>query len=559
MKPLRFRNRLVVRLAVLAGILVAVAAGARLTLLSSVLRDGIQELVGSHLLSVATYVAGDIDGKILARQRLLEALTRELPPTLLTEPRQLETWLAERHRLAPLFSRGLLVVRPDGQRAIADYPVIAGRRQLDFTASDWFIAVRDRRSFAVGKAGTSRLIGKGIIVMAVPMLDAKGRLLAVIAGVTALDAPGFLDLVQDNSIGGSGGYLLISPRDKIFVAASMPPMRLQPLPAPGANPLHDRAMAGFRGTGITVNAFGVEELVAIASVPTAGWFLVARMPTAEAFEPVAEIRRIVLRNGVAMSGGLALLFLVILVYTLRPMNRAAREMRRMADGDIDLQRLPVARNDEVGTMIASFNRLVDRLNEDEAALKDRGRALEQAMADLRDSEARMAHMAHHDTLTGLPNRALFDDRLNQALARAERAGRQAALLFLDVDGFKPVNDQYGHEVGDQVLQQVAQRLRESTRRADSVARIGGDEFVVLLADLDDPRAVARAVAEKCLEVIAPDFLLDRQRLKLGFSIGIAVYPDDADGAAALLARADQAMYRAKEGGRGRYAFFAEEP
>ncbi|MCC2868487.1 MAG: diguanylate cyclase [Candidatus Accumulibacter phosphatis] len=548
-------NSLIFRVVAIGLFLMAVALVTRLALLTGTLRESIQELVGTHLLAVATYVAGDIDGKVRVRQRLLEDMAKDMPLDLLQKPRELESWLARHHALVPLFSLGMVVVPVSGHGAIADSPPLAGRRELDFSKRDWFHAARDKTRFVVGKPEIDQLTQKGIIIMAAPIQDKQHRVVAVIYGTTALDTPGFLDLIQNNVIGRTGGYLLISPHDDIFVAATMPKMRLRPLPPPGANRMHDLAMAGYRGTGITVNAFGIEELVAFVSVTAADWFVVARMPSEEAFEPVEKIRDIVRRNGLAISLALAVVFIFVLVLALRPMNHAAREMRRMAAGEIELQRLPVTRGDEIGTMIASFNQLVDRLRLNEASLKERSDALEKALGDLRQSEARMTHMAHHDPLTGLPNRALFEDRLHQALMRAERNDKSAALLFLDLDGFKPVNDHHGHEAGDEVLRQLTARFCENLRRADTVARLGGDEFVVLLADLDDARGAATLVAAKCLETIAPDFLVGELRLSLGLSIGIAIYPDDAAGAATLLAHADQAMYRAKQNGRGRYEFF----
>lgn len=548
-------NSLIFRVVAIGLFLMAVALVTRLALLTGTLRESIQELVGTHLLAVATYVAGDIDGKVRVRQRLLEDMAKDMPLDLLQKPRELESWLARHHALVPLFSLGMVVAPVSGHGAIADSPPLAGRRELDFSKRDWFHAARDKTRFVVGKPEIDQLTQKGIIIMAAPIQDKQHRVVAVIYGTTALDTPGFLDLIQNNVIGRTGGYLLISPHDDIFVAATMPKMRLRPLPPPGANRMHDLAMAGYRGTGITVNAFGIEELVAFVSVTAADWFVVARMPSEEAFEPVEKIRDIVRRNGLAISLALAVVFIFVLVLALRPMNHAAREMRRMAAGEIELQRLPVTRGDEIGTMIASFNQLVDRLRLNEASLKERSDALEKALGDLRQSEARMTHMAHHDPLTGLPNRALFEDRLHQALMRAERNDKSAALLFLDLDGFKPVNDHHGHEAGDEVLRQLTARFCENLRRADTVARLGGDEFVVLLADLDDARRNAAIVAAKCLETIAPDFLVGELRLSLGLSIGIAIYPDDAAGAATLLAHADQAMYRAKQNGRGRYEFF----
>lgn len=162
----------------------------------------------------------------------------------------------------------------------------------------------------------------------------------------------------------------------------------------------------------------------------------------------------------------------------------------------------------------------------------------------------LRHMAQHDSLTGLPNRALFSDRLANELARAKRQGGQFALIFLDLDHFKPINDNFGHATGDLLLRQVAQRMKESIRASDTLGRIGGDEFVVLMPMLADADA-ARLLAEKLRHVIAQPFVLDGRELTISSSLGVALYPDDGTDEVTLTKSADEAMYRAKEAGRNR--------
>jgi diguanylate cyclase (GGDEF)-like protein len=169
------------------------------------------------------------------------------------------------------------------------------------------------------------------------------------------------------------------------------------------------------------------------------------------------------------------------------------------------------------------------------------------ITERRKNEALIAHMAHHDLLTNLPNRSLFLDRLAQATARAVR-GAKVALLFIDLDRFKPVNDRFGHAVGDKVLQEVAQRLRIATRKADSIARVGGDEFVAILNDVKSSEDVG-IVADRILTALAKPFLVDDLAIEIGASIGIAISPQDGVEPDQLIKSADAAMYRAKEHGR----------
>ena len=179
------------------------------------------------------------------------------------------------------------------------------------------------------------------------------------------------------------------------------------------------------------------------------------------------------------------------------------------------------------------------------------------ISERKAQEERIRHMAQHDFLTGLPNRALLEDRLHQAMPLALRNGTRLAVLFLDLDRFKLINDSLGHDVGDRLLQQVSRRLAGCVRAADTVSRQGGDEFVLLLQDLDSPEQAA-AVARKILEVISEPYVVDGTQLSVTPSIGISVFPDDAPDSAPLLRNADAAMYHAKGVGRNNYQFFTRD-
>ena len=164
---------------------------------------------------------------------------------------------------------------------------------------------------------------------------------------------------------------------------------------------------------------------------------------------------------------------------------------------------------------------------------------------LEEDVVQMRHFAYHDELTGLPNRSLLLDRLNQAVAQAARRQGRAAVLMVDLDGFKSVNDRFGHAIGDELLQHVGQRLLSSTRHADTISRYGGDEFVVLLPDVDGKDS-ATEVAQKIHLRLAEPFVISGRAIAMTACIGIAVYPGDGETPDALLERADSGMYQAKE-------------
>jgi diguanylate cyclase (GGDEF)-like protein/PAS domain S-box-containing protein len=176
---------------------------------------------------------------------------------------------------------------------------------------------------------------------------------------------------------------------------------------------------------------------------------------------------------------------------------------------------------------------------------------------MKESEARLDHIAHHDPLTNLPNRLLLHARMEQALAKARRSNTLMAVMFLDLDYFKKINDTMGHPIGDQLLQEVAARLRNCVREVDTVSRLGGDEFTILLEELHEARAVG-AVAQKIITELGERYLIREHEVFVTCSIGISLFPGDGDDITTLLKNADTALYRAKEQGRNNYQYYTLE-
>jgi diguanylate cyclase (GGDEF)-like protein len=169
----------------------------------------------------------------------------------------------------------------------------------------------------------------------------------------------------------------------------------------------------------------------------------------------------------------------------------------------------------------------------------------------------MSHLAHYDLLTDLPNRMLLNDRVNQAIELARRKGNQLAVLFLDLDRFKDINDSLGHAIGDKVLLKVAEWLLACVRRSDTVCRHGGDEFVVLLSEIDHAEHAALS-ARKLLTALAMPLSISEHELHLNASVGISIYPDDGQDAETLIKSADTAMYHAKRNGPNNFQFFKQD-
>lgn len=231
---------------------------------------------------------------------------------------------------------------------------------------------------------------------------------------------------------------------------------------------------------------------------------------------------------------------VLRVLLIHPITRLARAIGTIQPGS--RERLSVDAShagDEIGLLAYSANALLD--------------AAETAIDEVKEQRNELERLATHDPLTGLPTMRLAEDRLHVACTGALRTGTKVALLFVDLDGFKGVNDNYGHQTGDEVLREVALRLQTSMRAEDTVARLGGDEFLVILSNLSDVQDSAR-VAKEIIAALSRAMQLGGHQIQLGASIGIAVYPDHVGDVKAMRHLADKAMYKVKRAGKGAYAF-----
>lgn len=223
---------------------------------------------------------------------------------------------------------------------------------------------------------------------------------------------------------------------------------------------------------------------------------------------------------------------------LRPLEMMVAAVQRFSREHV-MGELPLERRDEIGELARNVHHMEAQIGSH--------------LHDLYENRLQLDHLARHDPLTGLPNRRFFAERLEHAIATARRQGSALALLFVDLDHFKKINDTLGHAVGDEVLRETAQLLRGAVREVDTVARLGGDEFVILFDVAHDPRH-ANAVAAKLLQRFQAPLHIAGQELAVHASMGLSLYPDDGQDATALLHSADVAMYRAKHEGRNTCVF-----
>ncbi len=250
---------------------------------------------------------------------------------------------------------------------------------------------------------------------------------------------------------------------------------------------------------------------------------------------------------------LAMLFAQFLLKPLQhaianPLDRLSQLMHRVSENkDYTLRSEHHDGDDEIGMLAREFNHMLARIHQHKAEL-------ETELELRREVEVRLEQLAHYDNTTQLPNRYYFNESLTRAISLSARTGKATGLMFIDLDNFKIVNDTLGHHNGDLLLKDAAQRIGNALRANDVVCRIGGDEFAVILEDLDTP-SLAGTVAAKIIDVLSGSFLLEDKEVYIGASIGISVCPDDATDIATLLRSADAAMYHAKERGKNNYQYY----
>ena len=270
-----------------------------------------------------------------------------------------------------------------------------------------------------------------------------------------------------------------------------------------------------------------------------GWTVVTRQPVAEAFAPISDLSRQIQVWGVSLAflvAGIGWIAVGVLTRPLRQIAAAADRIRKGEEIDIPIFQRPM----EIAVLSDGLNKLIHGLRTTENALDQ------------------MEVHAHHDRLTGLPNRLSLDVFFETAVPRARRDEMSIALLYIDLDDFKPVNDTMGHGMGDFVLQEVGARLSGMCRGGEVAARLGGDEFVmVAFVSSEDGRAEAESIAARIVEGLAEPYVRNGQTAHIGCSVGGAFLPEDSETVADLFVRADEALYIAKDAGKNRYAFVSD--
>ena len=276
-------------------------------------------------------------------------------------------------------------------------------------------------------------------------------------------------------------------------------------------------------------------------------------PSAEAYADMARIAKPILASGQRLD-------IEFLMSKRDGSNFWCRVLAKAIDptdhskGTIYITEDITDRRSAQAAVLRARDELEHRVQERTSELAMANARLHAEIQERKLAEQQIRYLANHDALTGLPNRRLLEDRLEQALEMARRNVHKVAIQFIDLDRFKPVNDRYGHRVGDLLLQAVAVRLRALLRAVDTVSRVGGDEFVIVLPEMQSGTAACET-AQRLLTALAKPYLIEGKEISVTPSIGISLYPDDGNNAETLLTAADAAMYHAKDMGRGNFQLY----
>ena len=640
------------------------------------LQHDVERLVSEQQLITAGLIAEQINLELTERLQALQDISRTLGAYDLSQKQHLQTYVDQRQDLLTLFNSRVFITDPRGD-TLASLPFLPEYIGVNFADRDYLITAIGKGQPSIGRPVMGRTARAPVVVMAAPILDRAGQISGALAGSISLEKQTFLDQIGKHNI--QQGSLTLVDRNSGLVVMSTERAQLTTDLSAGSNAF---ALAHFlngkEGSARLNLPAGGDTLLAVRQIPVANWFVLVQTPIHMAFTPLESLQQrmlIVTLLFTLLAGGITW---GLLRYQLAPLSETVTTLDQLSRAEHTPPPLPVVRNDEIGQLIAGFNRLLGTLHLRENALraseshfrllterasdvvwqldhrlnilyispadeKLRGikhadvvgrpfpemspeeerplivqafETLAQASAqdetatfvfrqtcsngaqiwteilasadrqsdgsisgfhgitrnitERRQMEEKIRQLAFHDALTGLPNRRLMMDRLQQAIATCRRNQQQGALLFIDLDNFKPLNDRYGHTAGDLLLIEVAARLRSCLRETDSVARFGGDEFVVLLGAIDGHKDSAMSqverIADKIRDTLAAPYILTvvqddaPPRIvehRCTASIGITLFDDTRDNPAELLRWADRAMYTAKEHGRNRLVFSSQ--
>jgi len=392
---------------------------------SHLLRKDLEEVLSTAQFSTATLIAGQLDHEIESRLKTLERLAETIAPTLDTLPDSVQGLLENQPLAQTLFNGGVIAYDARGT-AVADVPAQSGRRGVNYMEIEVVAeAIRNGKT-GVGQPVIGKKLNAPVFGLATPVRDPQGRIIGAVAGVINLGLPSFFDRINAGRYGRTGGYLLISPRDRVIVTGSDKTRIMEKLPPAGQFPIIDRFLAGDEGSAITINPHGIEVLTSDKRIPSADWVLAVYLPTEEAFAPIADMRSQLLFGAALLTLLVALLSWLFLKRQLAPLLGTIQTLSDMSRPNQTLAPLPISRDDEIGQLLNSFNHLI-------GIVKDRER-------ELRDGHETLQHILETST-DGFWRVSAQGKLLETNPAYARQSGyTQAELLGMSVNDLDALED-----------------------------------------------------------------------------------------------------------------------
>jgi diguanylate cyclase (GGDEF)-like protein/PAS domain S-box-containing protein len=332
------------------------------------LQADMERLLSEQQMSVVTAIAKEVNSNLTERLQALETVAKEMDASLIGRPAALQSRLEQRPLLQLLFNGGVWVADPDGT-AIADVPLTANRIGVNYMEMEFIAATLKEGKSAIGRPIMGKQLKAPLFALTVPVRDAQGKVIGALVGVTNLGKPSFLDKITQNPYGKTGGYVLIAAQQRLVITATDKSRIMEPLPGVGINTWVDRFVNGYEGSAVSPNPKGVEMLVSGKGVPAAGWYVLATLPTTEAFSPLIELRQRLLWATLLITFLTYALTWWVLKRQLTPLVETADAMAALADSAHIPQPLASTRQGEIGQLVASFNRILETWKQREAALQ----------------------------------------------------------------------------------------------------------------------------------------------------------------------------------------------
>lgn len=626
------------------------------------LRQDIQVMLGKQQYLTASMLAAEVNREIETALHTLSVVAANIDPEIIDDRPALQKMLESLPVFQDRFSAGAFITDSRGV-AIASVPSSVNRVDLSYGDRDYIQEVLKSARPVVGRPVIGKRLNVPVLGLGVPILDANKAVIGVMAGIVNLSDSNALMALHKTYLGKNERFLIVDAKNRLIIAASEPNRIMEQLPPEGVNPPLDRFINGFEGTEIFVSPVGDEVLASVKTVPIASWYAAVVMPAQVAFEPIRTLEQNLLLAAVLLSliaGGLTWW---VLSRQLAPLQRVVANLSKYAEGDQSSLTLNYDRNDEIGQLIQSFNKLLGVLEHRQKLLQESNelhrvafktspdavsitRLSDGMYLDVNDgftqlfgwshdevvgrtslqiaiwpnlddrvtfmntllhnghcenfettflsndgklipaivsgnklmlngelcllavthdislrkaAQVEIQELSYTDSMTGLPNRNFYEDRFKQSLSKNLIHHELSALIYIDLDNFKSLNESFGHEKGDVLLRTVATRIKECLRQTDVAMRIGGDKFLVLLEPLSryEQSAVVdvQEIAIKLLNVLSQPYHLSGLEYFSTCSMGIALFGDKEERATEALNKAELAMYQAKSAGRNFWRFY----